>query len=156
MKTFLSILLLIFILGSATAQEIPYKNSDEFELFTSFHLVKEQPEKRPDYVVTPVKKYDPTPQMYLYATLKILKVNENEASLRAYTAENLLKYKKKMKEGLELQFDFGNFESIKKREIPHLFTIFILDKSKTKIGKIEIEVLENGAIFVNGRPHGKK
>ena len=48
--------------------------------------------------------------------------------------------KKKIKEGLELNFDFGSFEKLKSREIPHFFTIFILDKEKQNISKKIIRV----------------
>ena len=145
----------IFISGANGQDDLPYKSSDEFKVITSFQLVTLQPEKKPDYGDTPLRRKKASTEMFLQVVVRIEKVNEEEKIVRAFNGVGLLTTKKKIKEGLELNFDFGSFEKLKSREIPHFFTIFILDKEKQNISKIVIEVLENGAIFVNGKPHGK-
>jgi hypothetical protein len=145
-----------FTLSLAYGQDdIPYKNSDEFEVFNSFKLVKVHPTKKSDYGIDLNRSSAPSTVMELEVMVRMTKVNENESVFKAYNNEGLLVGKKKMKEGAEIDIEFGNIEQLKKRQIPHLFTIFIHDKTKQKISKIVIEVLENGAIFVNGEPHGK-
>jgi sRNA-binding carbon storage regulator CsrA len=150
------LLIIILFYGISFAQHVPYKNSNEFEVFSSFQWVQEIPEKRPDYVAGPTKRYDGKPEMYLNVKVKILKINGDEVRIIAKNNNNITKFRKRIREGLEMEFEFGKFENVKNRKNPYLFTIFILNKKKEKVSKIIIEVLENGAVFVNGKPHGAK
>ena len=150
------IIIAVCLFFSAYGQEdIPFKNSEEFTVYSSFQLVTLVPERRPDVGEKPDRRKRLSNEMFLEVTLQITQVNENEDILRVFNDGGLFVTKRKMKVGTELKFDFGSVEQGKKRENPQFFTIFILDKKKKKTSKIVIEVLDNGALFVNGKPHGK-
>ena len=63
--------------------------------------------------------------------------------------------KKRKTKDPSLPFELGPLDKIDPSKITKNSLALLLDKQKEKIGKIVIEVLENGAIFVNGKPLGK-
>jgi len=149
------IFIFLILVSTSSAQEVPYRGIDNFEVFSSFQWIKGKPKQNPGYSAGPVKKYNATPVMHLSLTVQIKNVLPNEISVRATSSDDQILYRKKIKEGIELSFEFGDFEKVKKKEVSYLFTIFIVDKKKKILNKIKVEVLESGAIFVNDKPHGK-
>ena len=149
---FYSFLLLLTSTG-ISAQEVGFRE-DGFSVFTSFEMVRIPPPKKPDYTTVPIERYNPAPVMFLKVSITIKQVYPGEYIVLVLDNTGTMRFRKKIKEGLEIPLDFGNFEEVKERKQPYLYNIWILNKKKDKLSKIKLEVLENGALFVNEQPHG--
>ena len=154
MRFFLTGIIIVTAISFSFSQEVPYREASDFKVFSSFQLISEKPKKKPAYTASSSKQ-DTQPKMHLNLRLKILNVKPEETRLISINSEDLVIHRKKVKEAVEIEINFGEFERVKNHEIPYLFTIFIQSNKRQNLNKIKIEVLESGALFVNDQPHGK-
>ncbi len=153
MKLFFTLLLLA---GFQT--EVPFKPSDEFQvnIDLSFmakdskfgHTTYNQNGERIDIVPSKLLPF-------LTVTVKQLKIQSDEFKIAAINSQGKSPAKKKVTSDLELRFDMGFVEDLKKNTAANEITIYFLSDKKKELRKITFSISENGVFDVNGMWHGQ-
>ncbi|MEM7107075.1 MAG: hypothetical protein AAF519_02530 [Bacteroidota bacterium] len=75
--------------------------------------------------------------------------------LKVYNNVGIVIKNRKIKRPVSYTLDMGFSDDLKDRVTSHKYSIYFYEKSKQPISKIDIEVAENGDLFLNGEFHGR-
>ena len=148
MKVFL---FLSFLIGIASSQEIAYRDLSKLDITTHYEMKKANPEKAPAYSAS-VIKYDGRPKLHLSVEVVLVSMMEKDQNMKLKDQLNNTIFTKKSKIGARLKIDFGDIERAKKRESNYKYELLFFGKKNEIINKVEFQIMETGALFVNNKP----
>ncbi len=138
-----------------TIHDIPYRDPSTYKLSLKMEFKTEPTESNDKVDMVYRKKNNSGPQLYLNASIELLKLLEDDYKIKIFKNNNGLLISKKLKSPDTLLFKLGYAEKIKSGESPSKFTIQFINKAKKITSQIILEIKENGDFIVNGKQFGK-
>jgi len=142
MKTSLILAFYFFLQG-----EIPFKNSDEFQVQIDLKFKVKGSEYKPNSYNANGARLDGQA-----TTESFLSVNITQVKMHAIGPKGSI-FKKKCTPDFHL--DMGFISDLKKGEGANQVTIMFLSEEKKQLRKIDLAVLKDGTFLVNGKWHGQ-
>ncbi len=136
-------------------QEIPFKNSDEFQAQIDLKFKTKQSEFSPNSYSTSGTRLDVTKvESFLIVNLTQLKNPGDEVRMHAVDSKGKTILKKKCSPD-DIHIEMGFLSDLKNGSDTKEITIFFLSSEKKELRKIVLSVLSDGTFQVNGKSHGK-
>ena len=142
---------LSFLTGVAFSQEITYRDVSKLKITTSYEMKKALPEKVPVYTNSDIK-YDSNSKLHLSLEVVIVSLEEEDHKVKLKDQKNNTLFVKKSKIGNRVSIDFGDIELAKDRKSNYKFDLLFFNKENRIINKVEFQIMESGALFVNNEP----
>lgn len=151
MKTSLILAFYFFIQG-----EIPFKNSDEFQVQVDLKFKQKESEYKPNSYNTNGMRLDEKgpSEPFLCINITQLKILNDEVKIQAYGSKSRSMLKRKSSAD-DIHLEMGFVSDLKKGEGDNKITVFFLSAEKKELRKIDLTVLTDGTFQVNGKWHGK-
>lgn len=151
MKTSFILAFYFFVQG-----EIPFKNSDEFQVQVDLKFKVKEGEYRPNSYTTNGVRLDNrgAAEPFLFINITQLKILSDEVKMKAMGSRGRAIFKRKCSPN-DLHLEMGFLSDLKKGIGMNKITISFLSAEKKELRKIELHVLMDGTFWVNGKWHGQ-
>jgi hypothetical protein len=136
-------------------QDIPYRDPDTYKLSLKMEFKAEAAPSHDKVNMLNKKDYDGRPKLYLNASLELLTLVKGDYKIKVFNSENTVLVSRKLKSPTSFLLKLGFAHKMKNVKSPNTFTINFINKEKTIISKIYLEVKEGGDFMVNGKRFGK-
>lgn len=152
----LFLLLFLFVFAGQAQEDIPYETKDNFgfELDYTFRTRPPPDNEKVSFVESTSRGGS---QVLPYLKVKF-DFPSFDTKYFKYKVENHLGVvikSRKLKSQDFYILDMGFSDDVKDRITSHKYTIYFYNKAKKALAKIDIEVAENGDLFLNGEFHGR-
>jgi len=135
--------------------EVPFKNSDEFQVQIDLKFKPKQNEFSPNSYSTSGTRLDATKvESFLMVNVTQLKNPGDEVRMQAKDSKGKTIFKRKCSPD-DIHVEMGFLSDLKNGSDTKEITIFFLSSEKKELRKIVFAVLSDGTFLVNGNSHGK-
>lgn len=141
----------IFICVSLFAQDIPFKEKDEFELILDLQFRPRPKTDKVDFSGT----HSTMPLPFLSMKLNVLKVLEDEYRVRIQDVRGNMLNSKQLSRSASIEFELGYTDDLKDGVASNKYYIRFIDRRKNLKRQIVITFDEDGTYRVNGEVRGK-
>jgi len=153
-------IILIFLVSFLSSQDVPYKADDEFTVELDLSFKQRPPAASNTYNFDDTsreykKRNRPGPTPYVVLSVSIDKINDNEARLKVFQADEKLVLSKKLKGKFVFQIDAGYTDDLVDQFPGHHHIISFYDDKKNEVSRIVINFDKEGNYSVNGKQKGK-
>lgn len=148
----------ILLLFVGLQDDVPYKPDDEFQVSIDLKFkTKESKYGLSTYNQNGdrIDRVSETPLPFLNVSVAQFKVQSDEVKVVAYDSKGKSLTKKNVSADLELHFEMGFVDDLKKGAPNNQIFIYFLSEEKNKLRKITFSVTPTGVFEVNGKWHGQ-
>ncbi len=137
--------------------DVPFKNSDDFEVNVELKYKAKPDEYKPNSYSVTGNRMDKTTGVlspFLIVNFTKLKIQTDEVKMKAMDSSGKTIFKRKTSSD-DIHIQMGFVDDLKTGEAPNEVTINFISVDKKDIRKITCTVLSDGTFQVNGKWHGK-
>ena len=149
--------ILLFFLPAQ--EEAPFKPKEDFEVRFDLSFKQRVSNDKAVYVQETRAEYEKrhpvTPLPFLKFTVKINRVQPEEAKVKVVRDDKTTLQTRKIEQNMEVKFEAGFTDDIKDRVSGYKHVIQFLSAQKEVLSRIVIEFDKEGHYFVNGEKRGK-
>lgn len=152
------LLLIMAAIGSLIQADVPFKNSDEFQVKVDLKFKQRPPSHGANTYSNSGERLDQTRvdlASFLAIDISQLKILEGEAKISVIDSKGKSLLKKKTAPVPELHVEMGFVDDLKKSEAANEVIFYFLSSDKKELRKIVCTIKPDGDFLVNGKWHGK-
>ena len=137
-------------------EDIPFKNSDEFQVQVELKYKQKGSEYKPNSYSNDGTRLDNQGKVEPFLVINIisLKILGDEVKMRAVDSKGRSLFKRKCSPD-DIHLDMGFLSDLKKSSEASGIIIYFLSAEKKELRKIALTILPDGTFQVNGKWHGQ-